>query len=349
MNNVIYYLPIKKKYLNSWEYYNVDKSMLEKVYDNIIICNNFFSFLLNIYKVNHIYAWWWHRSLPVILISRLLNKKIFVTGAIHLNEVKKENVFVDKNKFYNFFLFLGLKFATKSLFISNHQYNEVKNYYKFKNIEILRSSLDYNTSIKFNQNILNKKSYINNNIKINKFSTIIWHVDSQYKRKGVFETLMAFEKLYNFDPLLNFEYVIAGKNGPDLNKLFSFVNKLKIKKFVFIKTDLTNDEKNELMFSSDFYIQPSNYEGFGNAVLEAMSNGSIPIVSNLTAQPEVVGNAGYLIDNITEDEIFITLKQAISIDIKKKISFLNLIEKHINDNFKFEIRCNNFKKILKSI
>jgi glycosyltransferase involved in cell wall biosynthesis len=44
------------------------------------------------------------------------------------------------------------------------------------------------------------------------------------------------------------------------------------------------------------YVQASLHEGFGLAVAEAMLAGCVPVVMNVTAMPEVVGDAGELIE-----------------------------------------------------
>jgi glycosyltransferase involved in cell wall biosynthesis len=45
------------------------------------------------------------------------------------------------------------------------------------------------------------------------------------------------------------------------------------------------------------YVQASRHEGFGLAVAEAMLAGCVPVVMNVTAMPEVVGEAGVLIES----------------------------------------------------
>lgn len=51
------------------------------------------------------------------------------------------------------------------------------------------------------------------------------------------------------------------------------------------------------------YVMPSLYEGFGLTLLEAMACGVPVIASNTTALPEVIGDAGILIDPHNVDEI----------------------------------------------
>ena len=51
------------------------------------------------------------------------------------------------------------------------------------------------------------------------------------------------------------------------------------------------------------FVYPSVYEGFGLPVAEAMASGTIPIASNTTSLPEVVGDAGILINPLDIEEI----------------------------------------------
>jgi glycosyltransferase involved in cell wall biosynthesis len=58
---------------------------------------------------------------------------------------------------------------------------------------------------------------------------------------------------------------------------------------------LAQDDLLELYRRAAVYVQASRHEGFGLAVAEAMLAGCVPVVMNVTAMPEVVGDAGVLI------------------------------------------------------
>lgn len=59
---------------------------------------------------------------------------------------------------------------------------------------------------------------------------------------------------------------------------------------------LTDEEKIALYQSATVYASPSIYEGFGLTPLEAMACGTPVLVANRTSLPEVVGDAGMLVE-----------------------------------------------------
>jgi glycosyltransferase involved in cell wall biosynthesis len=61
------------------------------------------------------------------------------------------------------------------------------------------------------------------------------------------------------------------------------------------------------------YVQASRHEGFGLAVAEAMLAGCVPVVMNVTAMPEVVGDAGVLIDSQEPDAVAEGVRRALEL------------------------------------
>jgi glycosyltransferase involved in cell wall biosynthesis len=61
------------------------------------------------------------------------------------------------------------------------------------------------------------------------------------------------------------------------------------------------------------YVQASRHEGFGLAVAEAMLAGCVPLVMNATAMPEVVGDAGVLIESQQPGEVAGGVRRALDL------------------------------------
>ena len=61
------------------------------------------------------------------------------------------------------------------------------------------------------------------------------------------------------------------------------------------------------------YVQASRHEGFGLAVAEAMLAGCVPVVMNVTAMPEVVGDAGVLIDSQRPEDVAAGISRALEL------------------------------------
>jgi glycosyltransferase involved in cell wall biosynthesis len=61
------------------------------------------------------------------------------------------------------------------------------------------------------------------------------------------------------------------------------------------------------------YVQASRHEGFGLAVAEAMLAGCVPVVMNVTAMPEVVGDAGVLIESQEPENVADGVRRALEL------------------------------------
>ena len=61
------------------------------------------------------------------------------------------------------------------------------------------------------------------------------------------------------------------------------------------------------------YVQASRHEGFGLAVAEAMLAGCVPVVMNVTAMPEVVGDAGVLIESQDPEAVAEGVRRALEL------------------------------------
>lgn len=77
---------------------------------------------------------------------------------------------------------------------------------------------------------------------------------------------------------------------------------------------LPQEELNERLRRARVYLQPSRHEGFGLALAEAMLAGCVPVVVNATAMPEVVGDAGVMIEAPTSQQVAEGVRRALDLD-----------------------------------
>jgi glycosyltransferase involved in cell wall biosynthesis len=74
------------------------------------------------------------------------------------------------------------------------------------------------------------------------------------------------------------------------------IRELGLEDRVVLTARVTRDERRALYQGATAYVTPSEYEGFGLTPLEAMASGVPVIAANRTSLPEVVGNAGMLVE-----------------------------------------------------
>jgi glycosyltransferase involved in cell wall biosynthesis len=76
---------------------------------------------------------------------------------------------------------------------------------------------------------------------------------------------------------------------------------------------LSDEELHECYRRASVYVQASRHEGFGLAVAEAMLAGCIPVVVNVTAMPEVVGEAGVLVPSQLPEDLAEGVRRALAL------------------------------------
>ena len=76
---------------------------------------------------------------------------------------------------------------------------------------------------------------------------------------------------------------------------------------------LSDDDLHAVYRRAAVYVQASRHEGFGLAVAEAMLAGCVPVVMNVTAMPEVVGDAGVLIESQEPEEVAEGVRRALDL------------------------------------
>ena len=97
--------------------------------------------------------------------------------------------------------------------------------------------------------------------------------------------------------------VLAGGKGWLYEDAFAAVDELDLDSRVHFVGRVSSEDLLYLYNSAELLAHPAFYEGFGLPPLEAMACGLPVIVSNVSSLPEVVGDAGLLIDPHDVDEL----------------------------------------------
>ena len=181
---------------------------------------------------------------------------------------------------------ISYKFATRLLPVSESLIY-TKNEYFIKNKEIKQGIKHFFPKLKTQWTVISNavdhsKWKIDSKIDRihNRFITVMG--DGQFNRKGGNLIIEAAIKCPQF------EFIFIGINKPNtvnyIPKNVQFLGRM---------------NANELMIyynQSQYYLQLSNFEGFGVALCEAMLCGCIPIVSKVNDMPNIVKDTGYILE-----------------------------------------------------
>jgi len=146
--------------------------------------------------------------------------------------------------------------------------------------------------------------------------------------KNIERLIEAFSKITNKEMQL----VIAGKKGWMFDSIFQKVRQLNLQEKVVFTDFVAEEDKPALIKGARLFVLPSFWEGFGLDALNAMACGVPVVVSNVGSLPEVVGNAGILVDPKSVESIAGGMEEVLLAD---KSKYNSLIEAGLTQAKKF--------------
>jgi glycosyltransferase involved in cell wall biosynthesis len=139
----------------------------------------------------------------------------------------------------------------------------------------------------------------------------ILYVGGLNPRKNVAEIIYAYSKIHRELPdgqLL----VILGAAGRHQQKLRALADSLDLAANVIFPGFVASPDLPLLYNGADLFVYPSLYEGFGLPPIEAMACGVPVIAANTASLPEVVGEAGLLVNPRDTLKLAETMRQVLT-------------------------------------
>jgi len=207
---------------------------------------------------------------------------------------------VSENTRKDFLKYFPKRIDSEKIRVISLGYDEKFKPYKVNNI----------TTVKRKYGIPENKKYI--------FS--LCTLDPRKNLLRVIKTFIAFVKKNNIDDTV---FVLAGGHWEKfLPQLQNAVKELGEYSNRIIRTGYIDDEDLPILYNgAEWFVYTSAYEGFGLPPLEAMACGCPVIVSNNSSLPEVVEDAGIMIDWDNDEQHIAAYEQYyFDLELKKNVA-----------------------------
>ncbi len=124
------------------------------------------------------------------------------------------------------------------------------------------------------------------------------------KRKNLKMSIRCFREILNEPGCDDLSFVLVGTQGWKVKEILKEINDDPLLRNRVIFTGFVPDHYLSALYSgAEAFLYLSLYEGFGLPPLEAMQCGLPVIASNTSSLPEVVGDAGILLDPLGKEQI----------------------------------------------
>lgn len=124
----------------------------------------------------------------------------------------------------------------------------------------------------------------------------IFYLGSVEPRKNLARLIEAFAMLHAQQPALNAQLFIGGNLAWKYDEVLAGIAQRGLSEQVKLIGRVSDDDLPKWYSACAVMAYPSLYEGFGLPPLEAMACGAPVVTSNVTSLPEVVGDAGLMVN-----------------------------------------------------
>jgi len=193
-------------------------------------------------------------------------------------------------------------FASKKIFVTHHGYDKSR-----FNIEISKNDV---------RRVRDKYAIVND---------YVLFIGTLKPSKNIEGLLEAWKLLVQKRPKIRL--VIAGKKGWLYDSIFKKASKPRFKDSVIFTGFISEEDKPALIAGAKLFVLPSFWEGFGMDVVNAMACGTAVVVSRVASLPEVVGQAGVLVNPEDPEDIARGMSKVFDMD---RVKYNGLVKKGLS-------------------
>jgi glycosyltransferase involved in cell wall biosynthesis len=314
-----------KKELSVIDFYQQDLRILQELGHEVFIATKYSEIPVN---CDLYFIWWWTWAfLPIF--KTLFTKKYIITGTF--NYENPQNSFHSRPFLQKFLIKIALERSNANIFVSKYEYELVKNNLKVKNPSYSPHIVD----IELFKPIDSKKENFLLNLAFSDKGNAI--------RKCLPEIIESFAIIIKEFPELRL--TMAGMQGDYFEELKKKAESLNISNSIDFLGEVSLAQKINLMQKCKLFLQPTNFEGFGLAIVEAMACGAIPVTSPVGAVSEVVDDAGVYVDGKNvKDLASKTIELLKNDELLKSLSQKARLK--VVENYTFAVRFNHVKNVI---
>lgn len=275
--------------LDRVEFYRQDICLLRELGFDVKVVTR----VANLTIADYYFVWWWTWAFAPVALARLLRRPVIVTGVFDLWDFDR------RPRIHRWLMAWALRNAQANVFVSRLEHREVPIRLSTRSPAYVPLAIDrseYGPGPKSRTPGL--------------VVSIAWLEYGNAVRKGIPALIGAFERVIQAVPHARLK--LAGAPGTGVERLERLVAQHGLVDVVEFTGAVSREEKVRLLRTCAVYAQPSQFEGFGLAILEAMACGAPVVVSERGAIPEVVGRSGVFVDPDDENSIAAAIVSVIS-------------------------------------
>lgn len=271
-----------KNHLSRVGFYKQDIDILKDLGYDVVIATRFRDIPLG---VDLYYVYWWTWAFLPVMIARFLKKPVVITGVFDHYVDGKPLDFYHRPFVHRLLMRFSLRYSTSNIFISKLENDIIQKFFSISTSYLSPLSIDcnrYNLDMQLNRGVTT-------------LFTISLLSKENVKRKKILECIQAVHLLKQDYP--DVHLIIAGKIDNGIQEIRELIQELDISDSITITDAITEEQKITYLRTCSIYLQPTQVEGFGLAILEAMACGCPVISSPNGTVPEVMSDTGLYIES----------------------------------------------------